>query len=98
MIGTCGAWSALSPICNVVKYQSLRSRFLYDFVTFPNGVFSGTIISSIIPDGNIKRTAEFQLLLGAIALPGVFVGALLCNPFGRRNTVRIVRKIFDFQR
>jgi len=56
-------------------------------VTFPNGVFSGTIISSIIHDGDIKRTAEFQLLLGAIALPGVFVGALLCNPFGRRNTV-----------
>lgn len=62
-------------------------RFLYDFVTFPNGVFSGTIISSIIHDGNIKKTAEYQLLLGAIALPGVFVGALLCNPFGRRNTV-----------
>ncbi|KAF8198945.1 MFS Git1p-like glycerophosphoinositol permease [Pholiota molesta] len=63
--------------------------FLYDFITFPNGVFSGTIISSIIHDGNIKRTAEFQLLLGAIALPGVFIGALLCNPFGRRNTMML---------
>jgi hypothetical protein len=56
-------------------------------VTFPNSVFSGTKISSIIHDGDIKRIAEFQLLLGAIALPGVFVGVLLCNPFGRRNTV-----------
>ncbi|PPR00651.1 hypothetical protein CVT24_000874 [Panaeolus cyanescens] len=64
--------------------------FLYDFITFPNGVFSGTIIASIIPDGNIKRTAEFQLLLGTIALPGVIVGALLCNPLGRRNTVLAV--------
>ncbi|EJF66991.1 MFS Git1p-like glycerophosphoinositol permease [Dichomitus squalens LYAD-421 SS1] len=61
--------------------------FLYDFVTFPNGVFSGTIISSVIHDGSIKKTAEWQLLLGAIALPGVFVGALLCNPLGRRNTM-----------
>ncbi|KAI0715275.1 MFS Git1p-like glycerophosphoinositol permease [Earliella scabrosa] len=61
--------------------------FLYDFVTFPNGVFSGTIISSVIKDGDIKQTAEWQLLLGAIALPGVFVGALLCNPLGRRNTM-----------
>ncbi|KAH9847394.1 MFS Git1p-like glycerophosphoinositol permease [Lenzites betulinus] len=61
--------------------------FLYDFVTFPNGVFSGTIISSVIKNGNIKSTAEWQLLLGAIALPGVFVGALLCNPLGRRNTM-----------
>ncbi|KAI0756683.1 MFS Git1p-like glycerophosphoinositol permease [Daedaleopsis nitida] len=61
--------------------------FLYDFVTFPNGVFSGTIISSVIKDGDIKQTAEWQLLLGAIALPGVIVGALLCNPLGRRNTM-----------
>lgn len=62
-------------------------RFLYDFVTFPNGVFSGTIISSVIHNGDIKKTAEWQLLLSSIALPGVFVGALLCNPLGRRNTV-----------
>ncbi|KAH9898078.1 MFS Git1p-like glycerophosphoinositol permease [Cubamyces lactineus] len=61
--------------------------FLYDFVTFPNGVFSGTIISSVIKNGDIKATAEWQLLLGAIALPGVFVGALLCNRLGRRNTM-----------
>ncbi|KAI9467200.1 MFS general substrate transporter [Lactarius psammicola] len=61
--------------------------FLYDFVTFPNGVFSGTIISSVIHNGNIKKTAEWQLLLSSIALPGVFIGALLCNPLGRRNTM-----------
>ncbi|TFK74737.1 MFS Git1p-like glycerophosphoinositol permease [Pluteus cervinus] len=63
--------------------------FLYDFVTFPNGVFSGTIISSVIKNGNIKSTAEWQLLLGAIALPGVFVGAFLCNKLGRRNTMML---------
>lgn len=63
--------------------------FLYDFVTFPNGVFSGTILAEVIKDGSIKSTAEWQLLLGAIALPGVFVGALLCNPFGRRNTMML---------
>ncbi|KAG1833912.1 major facilitator superfamily domain-containing protein [Suillus variegatus] len=63
--------------------------FLYDFVTFPNGVFSGTIISSVIHDGSIKATAEWQLLLGIIALPGVFVGAYLCNRLGRRNTMML---------
>ena len=59
-------------------------------VTFPNGVFSGVIISSVVDSGNIKQTAEWQLLLSSIALPGVFVGALLCNRLGRRNTVSIV--------
>ncbi|EIN14188.1 MFS Git1p-like glycerophosphoinositol permease [Punctularia strigosozonata HHB-11173 SS5] len=63
--------------------------FLYDFVTFPNGVFSGTIISSIVHNSDIKRTAEWQLLLGALALPGVFVGAWLCNRLGRRNTMML---------
>jgi len=74
-------WKALIGTCG--------AWFLYDFVTFPNGVFSGTIISSIITNGDIKRTAEYQLLLGAIALPGVFVGAWLCNRLGRRNTMML---------
>ncbi|KAL0951054.1 hypothetical protein HGRIS_007793 [Hohenbuehelia grisea] len=74
-------WKSLIGTCG--------AWFLYDFVTFPNGVFSGTIISSVIHNGDIKRTAEWQLLLGTIALPGVFVGALLCNPLGRRNTMML---------
>ncbi|KAF8527788.1 MFS Git1p-like glycerophosphoinositol permease [Gautieria morchelliformis] len=74
-------WKSLIGTCG--------AWFLYDFVTFPNGVFSGTIISSVIPDGDIKRTAEWQLLLATIALPGVFIGAALCNPFGRRNTMML---------
>ncbi|KAH9947902.1 major facilitator superfamily domain-containing protein [Amylocystis lapponica] len=74
-------WKSLIGTCG--------AWFLYDFVSFPNGVFSGTILASVIKDGSIKRTAEWQLLLGAIALPGVFVGALLCNPLGRRNTLML---------
>jgi nitrate/nitrite transporter NarK len=68
MIGTCGAW------------------FLYDFITFPNGVFSGTIIASVVNAKKdvVRSTAEWQLLLGAIALPGIFVGAYLCNRMGRK--------------
>ena len=62
-------------------------RFLYDFVAFPNVIFSGTIISSVIHNGDIKKTAEWQLLLSSITFPGIFIGALLCNPLGRRNTV-----------
>jgi hypothetical protein len=64
-------------------------RFLYDFVTFPNGVFSGTIISSVVKDKSIKKTAEWQLLLGAIALPGCLVGAWLCNRLGRPKTMML---------
>ncbi|KAK5996117.1 Glycerophosphoinositol permease 1 [Cladobotryum mycophilum] len=74
LIGTCGAW------------------FLYDFVTFPNGVFSGTIISSVVKtkgSNTLRNTAEWQLLLGSIALPGVFLGAFLCDRLGRKNTMML---------
>ncbi|KAI0076811.1 MFS Git1p-like glycerophosphoinositol permease [Panus rudis PR-1116 ss-1] len=65
------------------------SWFIFDFVFYPNQIFSGIIISSVIKDGDIKATAEWQLLLGALALPGVFIGALICNHIGRRNTMMI---------
>ncbi|GAA5945835.1 hypothetical protein JCM10213_008200 [Rhodosporidiobolus nylandii] len=70
LIGTAGAW------------------FLYDFVTFPNGVFSGTIIAQIVKAKGhqaVKETFQWQLLLGAIALPGCVIGALIVNRLGRRN-------------
>ena len=58
-------------------------------VTFPNGVFSGTIISSVVKNGSIEKTAEWQLLLGSIALPGVLIGAWLCDRLGRKNTMML---------
>ncbi|RCK67762.1 putative metabolite transport protein GIT1 [Candida viswanathii] len=74
MIGTCVAW------------------FLYDFVTFPNGIFSAGIISNVIApleSKNLERIAEWNLLLGTIALPGVFLGALVIDKIGRKYTCMI---------
>lgn len=74
LLGTCGCW------------------FLYDFVVFPNGIFAGTIISSVLkgPDKkNLEKVAEWNLLLGVIAIPGVIVGAYLCDRIGRRNTLAL---------
>jgi MFS family permease len=63
-----------------------------NYQTFPNGVFSGTIISSVVPSTSkdvVLKTAEWTLLLGTIALPGVIVGALLCDRLGRKNTMML---------
>ncbi|PYH47045.1 MFS general substrate transporter [Aspergillus saccharolyticus JOP 1030-1] len=90
-----GAIKKHVPYTLVVKYYwksligTCGAWFLYDFVTFPNGVFSGTIISSVIKDSSVMKTAEWQLLLGVIALPGVFLGAILCNRVGRKNIMMI---------
>ncbi|KAI5952253.1 GIT1 [Candida jiufengensis] len=62
--------------------------FLYDFVTFPNGIFSATIISNVIKDAkDLQSIAEWNLLLGTIALPGVFVGALIVDRIGKKYTM-----------
>ena len=72
LLGTCGCW------------------FLYDFVTFPNGIFAAGIISSVLKGSaamDLDRVAEWILLLGVIGIPGVIVGAFLCDRIGRKYTL-----------
>ncbi|MCJ1282393.1 Plasma membrane permease, mediates uptake of glycerophosphoinositol and glycerophosphocholine [Xylographa opegraphella] len=90
-----GAIKRRVPYLLVIRYYwksligTCGAWFLYDFVTFPNGVFSGVIISSVVPNADIIKTAEYQLLLGSIALPGVLIGAWLCNRLGRKNVMML---------
>ena len=74
-------WKSLIGTCG--------AWFLYDFVTFPNGIFSGLIIDSVVGKGDIKSTAEWTLLLTSLSLPGVFLGAFLCNRLGRKYTMML---------
>nr|QFR37059.1 MFS transporter [Cyberlindnera americana] len=68
LIGTCGCW------------------FIYDFVTFPNGIFSSTIIAGVLGDqsSDIKKVAEWTLLLGWLSIPGVLIGAFTVDKLGRK--------------
>ena len=59
--------------------------FLYDFVTFPNGLFSNTIISQIDPKMTLLRSGEWQLLLAFLGIPGCLIGAWLVRRIGGRN-------------
>ncbi|GMM37458.1 Git1 protein [Saccharomycopsis crataegensis] len=84
------------PYWLVIKYCWKRLLgvclcwFLYDFVTFPNGIFSGSIISSVLKDSkDLKKIAEWNLLLGIIAIPGVIVGAYLIDVIGRKYTLML---------
>ncbi|KAL4943026.1 hypothetical protein BDV06DRAFT_151308 [Aspergillus oleicola] len=60
--------------------------FLYDFINFPNSIMSSTIISSLVKDGNIQTTAIWQVILSALPVPGVILGAWLTNAIGRKWT------------
>ncbi|CAI4056317.1 hypothetical protein SKDZ_03G0040 [Saccharomyces kudriavzevii ZP591] len=64
--------------------------FMYDFVTFPNGIFSSTIISAVIKDKNdLEKVAEWNLLLGVLAVLGVPIGAYFSDRIGRKYTLMI---------
>lgn len=91
-----GAIKKSVPYGLVIRYYwktligTCGAWFLYDFVTFPNSVFSGAILSSVVQGGDtLLETGEWQLLLGIIALPGVFLGAWLCDRVGRKNVMMI---------
>lgn len=60
--------------------------FLYDFINFPNSIMSSTIISSLVKDNNVRTTAIWQVILAALPVPGVLLGAWLTNVIGRRWT------------
>ncbi|KAJ5365780.1 Major facilitator superfamily domain general substrate transporter [Penicillium concentricum] len=60
--------------------------FLYDFINFPNSIMSSTIISSLVTDRNVRTTAIWQVILAALPVPGVVLGAWLTNAIGRRWT------------
>lgn len=63
--------------------------FMYDWVSFSSGAFSSTIIATILNKPTLLRTGEYQLLLGAIALPGAFLGALTIQRLGAKVQMMI---------
>ena len=73
LLGTCGCW------------------FIYDFVTFPNGIFSSTILSGVLgaEKSNLKKLAEWTLLLSWLSIPGVLVGAATVDKLGRKYSLII---------
>lgn len=94
LLGTCGAWflygkrALTRPSCHPSNKKNIYNTAT-DFVSFPNGVFSGTIISSIVGHGTLLQTGSWQLLLETLSLPGVFLGVWLCDSIGRKRVMMI---------
>ncbi|KAJ3087893.1 Plasma membrane permease, mediates uptake of glycerophosphoinositol and glycerophosphocholine [Physocladia obscura] len=66
--------------------------FIYDFVVFPNGTFSGVIINNFVTDKSLNglyQTFEWQLLLSLFSLPGVLLGSWCVDKIGRKYTMAI---------
>ncbi|ORX90282.1 MFS general substrate transporter [Basidiobolus meristosporus CBS 931.73] len=63
--------------------------FFYDFISYPSGVFSSTILSKAVPDDSLMKITSWNLLLYSFYLPGVVGGAIFSDKIGRKRTMAI---------
>ncbi|CAI6335162.1 unnamed protein product [Periconia digitata] len=60
--------------------------FLYDFVVYPFNLLAPTLVSGFSKDQSMISSIGWSALVNFFALPGSFIGALLMDRIGRRQT------------
>ncbi|GAN09914.1 MFS transporter, PHS family, inorganic phosphate transporter [Mucor ambiguus] len=61
--------------------------FIYDFISYPNGVFSSVIIDSVADGQSTIDVVAWNILLYSFYLPGCIAGAYSVDKIGRRKTL-----------
>ena len=60
-----------------------------DFVTYPFGIFSSTIISKLSPSSSLVQDIGYGTVVNCFYLPGCIVGGLLMDAIGRKQTMTL---------
>lgn len=55
---------------------------VYDWIAYPAGIYSSTIVTAIIPDGTTKQVVGWDAVINAFYLPGTIVGAMFVDWLG----------------
>ncbi|KIW89724.1 uncharacterized protein Z519_09880 [Cladophialophora bantiana CBS 173.52] len=63
--------------------------FMYDFVTYPFGIFSSTIIGQLNPNNTLIQNIGYGTVVNCFYLPGCLVGGLLMDRIGRKQTMTL---------
>lgn len=63
--------------------------FMYDFVTYPFGLFSSTIISQLNPSDSLVQNIGLGTAVNCFYLPGCIVGGILMDRIGRKQTMTL---------
>lgn len=62
---------------------------LYNFISIPLGIFSGTILSRMNPESSLVKSLGWGVVINCFYIPGPFVGGLLSDKIGRRKTMAL---------
>ncbi|KAK8109242.1 glycerophosphoinositol permease 1 [Apiospora sp. TS-2023a] len=71
-------WKALLGCCS--------AWFLYDFVVYPFNLLAPTLVAGFSKNQSLMESIGWSALINFFALPGSFIGALLMDRIGRRQT------------
>ncbi|KAM0485494.1 hypothetical protein ACHAPX_001481 [Trichoderma viride] len=63
--------------------------FVYDFVTYPFGIFGSTIIGTLNPNNTLVQNIGYGTVLNCFYLPGTLIGGLLMDRIGRKQTMAL---------
>jgi MFS family permease len=88
MLGTC-KFSYHTLYNQLSNPPSALAWFCYDFVTYPFGLFSSTIIGQLNPQNTLTQNIGFGTVVNCFYLPGCIVGGLLMDRIGRKQTMTV---------
>lgn len=67
----------------------MTDKTRYDFVTYPFGIFSTTIITKLNPNGSLIQNIGLGTAVNCFYLPGCIVGGFLMDRIGRKQTMTL---------
>lgn len=68
---------------------SCRLTLYQDYVSYPGSIYSTIITDSIIPNGTLYQVFGWGVVINLFYWPGTFIGALVNDRLGPRNTMVI---------
>ncbi|KAJ5851281.1 uncharacterized protein N7529_010666 [Penicillium soppii] len=74
-------WRPLLGVCG--------SWFIYNYISYPFGLFSSTIVGRVNPTSSLALTMAWGTLINCFYIPGAFIGGLLSDRIGRRRTMAL---------
>ncbi|KAJ5573326.1 hypothetical protein N7450_010310 [Penicillium hetheringtonii] len=74
-------WRPLLGVCG--------SWFIYNYISYPFGLFSSTIVGRVNPSSSLALTMAWGTLINCFYIPGAFIGGYLSDRIGRRRTMAL---------
>ncbi|OAQ60125.1 metabolite transport protein [Pochonia chlamydosporia 170] len=63
--------------------------FMYDFVTYPFGIFGSTVIATLNPNDTLMENIGYGTVLNLFYIPGTLIGGILMDKIGRKQTMTL---------